>query len=351
MKELKAMKGLFKTAPGDGNMEIRETEIPAPGPGEVLLEVKSSGICGSDLHIYHWEIAFKMNPPMIIGHEFSGVIVETGEGVEGWEKGARVTAEPSAIVCGVCRYCRTGAYNLCSQRRVMGYWVNGVFAEYVVVGAHRLHRLPDNISFDEGALTEPLACCVHGVHELTHIEVGDFVAVSGPGAIGLLCAQLAKAEGAQVAVIGTNADRDRLATAQALGMDYCINLNEQDPISVIQDLTEGYGADVVLECSGAGPAAAMGLEIARRQGKYTQVGLFGKPITLDFERIAYKELKVTGTLSQRWTAWKRTIRIMAQGRINLKAVTSDKFPLTQWKTAFDKFESKAGLKILLDPKK
>jgi L-iditol 2-dehydrogenase len=344
------MKGLFKTAPGAGNMEIRETETPKAGPGEVLIEVKAAGICGSDLHIYHWNIAYKMKPPMIVGHEFSGIVVECGEGVTGWEKGARVTAEPSAIICGECRYCRTGAYNMCAERRVLGYWVNGGFAEYVVVGAHRLHRLPDSITFDEGALTEPLACCVHGVHELTGIEVGDLVAVSGPGAIGLICAQLAKAEGAQVMVIGTSADRERLATAKTLGMDYCVNLEEQDPVKFAQELTGGDGADVVLECSGAEPAAAMGLEIARRQGKYTQIGLFGKPVTLNFERIAYKELVVTGSLGQRWTAWKRAIRIMAQGRVNLKAVTSDKFPLSQWKAAFDKFEAKQGLKILLDPK-
>jgi L-iditol 2-dehydrogenase len=345
------MKGLFKTAPGSGNMEIRETEIPKPGPGEVLVEVKSAGICGSDLHIYHWEIAYRMKPPMIVGHEFSGVIAECGDGVEGWEKGTRVTAEPSAIICGQCCYCRTGAYNLCPERRVLGYWVNGGFAEYVLVGVHRLHRLPDSVSFDEGALTEPLACCVHCVHELTGIEAGDVVALSGPGAIGLLCGQLAKTEGATVIVIGTDADKARLDTAKTLGMDYCINLNETDPLKAVQELTEGYGADVFLECSGAGPAAVMGLELVRKQGKYTQVGLFGKPITLDFEKIAYKELKVTGGIGQRWTAWKRTIRLMALGKVNLNAVISDKFPLTEWKAAFDKFEARAGLKILLDPKK
>ena len=344
------MKGLFKTAPGDGNMELRDTEVPKPGPGQVLVEVKAAGICGSDLHIYHWDIAFAMRPPMIVGHEFSGVIVENGPGVDGWKPGDRVTAEPSAIICGECRYCRTGAYNLCANRRVMGYWVNGVFAEYVVVGAHRLHRLPDRTSFEEGALTEPLACCVHAVHELTGVEVGDFVAVTGPGAIGLLCAQLAKAEGAEVMMIGTNADMDRLATAKSLGIDHCVNLEETDPLVYAQERTEGYGADVVFECAGAGPAAALGIELARKQGKYTQVGLFGKPITLNFERIAYKELLVTGSLSQRYTAWKRTIRIMELGRIDLRAVISDTFPLSRWKEAFDKFEAKKGLKILLDPK-
>ena len=331
-------------------MEIRDTEIHEPGPGQVLVEVKSAGICGSDLHIYHWNIAYKMKPPMILGDEFSGVIVKTGDGVEGWESGERVTAEPSAIICGKCRYCRTGAYNMCAERKVMGYWVDGVFAEYVVVGAERLHRLPENISFDEGALTEPFACCVHGVHECTGIEAGDLVAVSGPGAIGLLCAQLAKAEGAQVMLIGTGADRERLEAARSLGIDYCLNLEEADPVKFARSIGGGDGADVVLECSGAAAAAAMALEIVRPQGKYTQIGLFGKPITLDFERISYKEIIVTGSLGQRWTAWTRALMIMAQGKVNLKALISDKFPLSRWKEGFEKFEARGGMKILLDPK-
>jgi L-iditol 2-dehydrogenase len=209
------MKGLFKCAAGDGNMEIRDAGTPKAGPGQVVIEVKAAGICGSDLHIYHWNIAYKMKPPFIVGHEFSGVISEVGEGVEGFAKGDRVTAEPSAQICGHCRYCRTGAYNMCSERLVLGYWFDGCFAEYILVAAERLHRLPDNIGFDEGALSEPLACCVHAVHENTGIEVGDLVAVSGPGAIGLLCAQLAKAEGAAVMVIGTAADKERLALARS----------------------------------------------------------------------------------------------------------------------------------------
>jgi L-iditol 2-dehydrogenase len=225
-----------------------------------------------------------------------------------------------------------------------------VFAEYVVVGANLLHRLPDTISFDEGAMSEPLACCIHSVHELTRIEVGDLVAVTGPGAIGLLCAEIAKAEGARVMVIGTNADKDRLVKAKSLGMDYCVNLQEDDPVKFAQDLTEGEGADVVLECSGAGPAADMGLRLVKKQGKYTQIGLFGKPVTLDFELISYKEILVTGGLGQRWTAWNRTMKIMAQGILDLKALISDKYPLSRWKEAFDKFEAKEGLKILLDPK-
>lgn len=345
------MKGLYKIAPGGGNLELRDGPVPTPAPGQVLIEIKTAGLCGSDIHIYHWSINFAMRPPMIIGHEFSGEIVEIGEGVTGWKIGDRVTAEPCTIVCGVCRYCRVGAFNLCAQRRVMGYWVNGIFAEYVTIEAGRLHKLPDAISFDEGALTEPLACCVHAVHELTGVEIADTVVITGPGAIGLLCLQLAKLEGAQVVMVGTSQDTDRLKIAKKLGADYCMNAETEDVPAAVGELTDGNGADIVFECSGAGPAAGLGLDSVRKQGKYTQVGLFGKPITVDFEKIAYKELHVTGSLAQQWTSWKRTIKIMDQGKLDLKAVISEKLPLSQWKEAFERFEAKKGLKILFDPKR
>jgi L-iditol 2-dehydrogenase len=345
------MKGLFKTAAGKGHMEIRETDVPRPGPGEVLIEIRAAGICGSDLHIYNWDINFAMRPPMIIGHEFSGVIAEIGPDVEGLSVGDRVTAEPSAIICGRCHYCRTGAYNLCPERRVLGYWVNGAFAEYTVVQAIRIHRLPQNIGFQEGALTEPLACCVHGILELTGIRAGDRVAITGPGTIGLLSLQLARAEGGEVVVIGTAQDDKRLEVARKMGAAVVIDADSRDPLAAVRDMTDGYGADVVLECSGAGPAAAMGLDLVRKQGKYTQLGLFGKPITIDFEKIAYKEIKVTGSLAQRWTAWKWTLKLMEQRKVDLQPIISDVVPLTEWEAAFDTFRRKQAFKILFDPKR
>ncbi len=345
------MQGLFKTAPGEGNMELRSVPEPKPGPGEVLIEVKAAGICGSDLHIYHWDINFKLKPPVVIGHEYAGEIVEIGPDVEGWSVGDRVTAEPSAIVCGTCRYCRTGSYNLCPERRVQGYWVNGAFAEYTVMPAHRLHRLPANVDFRTGSLVEPLACCVHGVLELTGVSANDFVVVTGPGAIGLLCAQLAKAEGGRVMVIGTSADSHRLQKAMELGADYVLDLQAEDAVQRIRELTEGYGADVVLECSGAPAAADLGLDLVRKQGKFTQMGLYGKPITVDFEKIAYKELKVTGSMAQRWTAWRWSLQLLEQEKVDVLSLVSDVFPLSEWKAAFDRFENKGGLKIGFDPKR
>ena len=343
------MTGLFKTAVGDGNMEIREVDTPKPGRGQALVRVKASGICGSDLHIMHSDVKLAMKPPVIIGHEFSGIITALGEEVTGWSSGDRVTAEPSASVCGRCRYCRTGAYNLCPERKIMGFWVDGAFAEYVVVPSERLHRLPDNVGFNEGALTEPFACCVHGIVELLGISTGDTVVVSGPGAIGLLSMQLVKAFGGRVVVIGTGKDRDRLLKAEELGADFTVNLEEKDPKEIVLELTDGYGADAAVECSGAPQAVNMDFDLVRKQGKYLQVGLFYRPIIIDFEKIAYKEIQAYGTFSQRWTAWKRSLLLMAQKRVNLRSLVTHTFPLSQWKEAFEMFESKQGLKVILTP--
>ncbi len=343
------MIGLFKTAIGDGNMELRETPDPKPGPGQVVVEVKAAGICGSDLHIFHSDVKVPIKPPVIVGHEFSGTISKLGDGVTGWKTGERVTAEPSASICGQCVYCRTGYYNLCPERKISGFWVDGAFARYTVVPQDRLHRLPDNVDFLAGALTEPLACCVHGVAELTGVSAGDNVAITGPGPIGILSMQLAKAFGAQVIVIGTEKDSGRLLKAKELGADHVVNLEEKDPVSLVRQLTGGYGADIVLECSGAGSAVDMGLDIIRKQGKYTQVGLFYKPINVDFEKIAFKEVKLTGTFSQRWTAWRKSLLLMAREKVLTKPVITDVFPLSEWREAFNKCESKQGLKIILKP--
>jgi len=342
------MKGVVKYARGDGFVELRDVEETPPAPNQVKIEVKASGICGSDLHIYHDQIKIPIRTPVVIGHEFSGVVVEKGAEVGGEIKvGDRVTGEPSIEICGKCRYCRSEYYNLCSDRKVLGYWYNGCFARYCNVTF--AHKLPDNVSFEAGAMTELLACCVHGVIEQTGISAGDFVAITGPGPVGLFAAQVALAEGGVVMVCGTSVDQHRLKLAKELGVHHVLNIDDHDAIKRVQELTEGYGADVVLECSGFPAAARMALDLVRKQGKYTQMGLFGQPIEIDFEKIAFKEIKVTGFVSQRRPAWKRALSLMERGVVRSEKLVSHRFPLQEWKTAFDLSESKEGVKLILIP--
>ena len=343
------LKAVVKTQKGSGNIELWDMDEPKPGPDQVAIEVAGAGICGSDLHIYHDDINIAIKPPVIIGHEFSGVVAEVGKNVQGIKPGNKVVSETTASYCGKCIYCQAGELNMCLERRVMGYWVNGSFAKYCAVPSERVHLLPENVDLDSAALTEPLACCVHGITELSGVSAGDTVVVVGPGTIGLLSMEVAKAEGGKTIVLGTAKDRERLELARSLGADLTLEVESSDPAEVVRELTDGYGADVVVECSGAAAGADMGLDLVRKKGKYLQIGLFGRSIQLDFEKVAFKEIKLTGSFSHKTTSWKRSIALMNQGKVNTKALITDELPLSDWKRGFDMMEEKKGLKIIMRP--
>lgn len=343
------MKAVVKYALGPGNVELREVDEPAPQPDEVKIEVKAAGICGSDLHIYRGDIKLPLKPPVVMGHEFSGVVAEVGSSVSEFKPGDRVTSETSAYVCGSCLPCRTGNYNVCAEKRLIGYWFNGAFAKYCVVPSRLVHRLPSNVSFLSGALCEPLACCVNGVLEKTLISPGDVVVVAGPGTIGLLSTQLVKAGGGFVILCGTSVDGKRLEIGRKLGADVTVNIQEQDPWEVVSELTDNAGCDVFLECSGSPSAVQMGFQLVRRGGRYTQIGLAGHPFELDFDTVAYKELIVRGSLGQRWTAWRIGLKLLERGLVRTEELVSHVLPLSRWKEGFTKTERKEGLKIILKP--
>ena len=344
------MKGLVKYARGEDRMEVREVEARALAPNDVRIRVEATGICGSDIHIYYDAIKIPIRVPVVLGHEFSGTVVEIGTEVEDVRLGERVTAMPSVRVCGVCRYCRTESYNLCIQRESMGYWHDGSFAETCVVPSRCVLALPENVGFRAGALAEPLACAVHAVTELTGVSAGDRVAIVGPGVIGLLCLQVVNAEGGTAIVCGLSRDERRLELARTLGADCVVDVENEDVHGKVRALSEGYGADIVFECSGTQGGVALALELVRKQGKYTQVGLFGRPIQVDLEQVAFKELIFTGSLGQRPSAWRRALKLMEMGKVDMKPLISHEIPLADWRRAFGLFERQEGVKLLLDVK-
>ena len=343
------MKALVKYEAGPGNMEIRDVPEPTPGPGQVKIEIKEAGICGSDLHIYHSDIAIPVRPPVTTGHEFSGVVAEVGEGVEGLKPGDRVVSETAYHYCTTCDFCKEGFYNLCVERRTLGYWFNGVFTKYTVVPSARIHLIPENVDFTTAAMTEPLACVVHAIYDLTRIVPGDVVLVSGPGAIGLMAMQVAKAHGATVVVSGTNVDIERLKMAKQLGADHAVNVQQENLKEILDGLTRSYGADVVLECSGTGPGVDSALNLIKKRGYFTQIGLPGKKIEFDIEKVCYKELHFTGSLGSRNASWRKALQLMAQKRVNLLPLATTKLPITEWEKAFEMFEKKEGYKLFLLP--
>jgi L-iditol 2-dehydrogenase len=341
------MKAVVKTAPGVGNVALVDVDEPATPPGHVKIAVKTAGICGTDLHIYYDE--FRSWPPVVLGHEVSGEVVEVGDGVRDVTVGDRVTTETYFSTCGVCRFCRTGRINLCPERRSIGSAVNGGFTSYLVVPERNVHRLPDSVSFLAGALTEPLACVVHGALELPKVAPGDLAVIAGPGAIGLLTLQVVKAAGAQVVVLGADADERRLGMATTLGADHTFNVQRDDVSEAIGDLTSGLGADIVYECSGAGAAATTLLDLVRRGGQYGQIGLFGKPVAWNLDQVCFKELTVTGSNASVPSAWERALALLGQGVVRTETLVTGLFPLREWRAAFDAFEERSGIKTVLCP--
>ncbi len=339
----------MKTAAGPGNVALMETADPQPGPGDVVIEVKAAGICGSDVHIRHGSMKFNMRFPVVIGHEFSGTVAALGQGITDLALGERVTCETVFATCGACMACRAGLLNLCADKQVMGYVYDGVFASYVRAPRRLVHRIPDNITFQEGAMIEPLACCVHAINELTPIRPTEVVVVSGPGSIGVLCMQLAKAAGGYVVVTGTRADAGRLEMARQMGADRTVNVEDESLTDVVAGLTEGRGADVFLECSGAAAAARSALAVTRRGGRHTQIGLFDREFPFDVAQIVYREMTVQGSIGSRRTSWPTTIKLLGSGLVNVAPLVKTVYPLAQWEEAFQVFETKSAIKVVLIP--
>jgi len=343
------MQAVQKVSPGKKTVFLREVEEPSVSGSFVIIEVKACGICGTDVHIYEDE--YKTNPPLILGHELSGVIAQMGPDVTGWKIGDRVTTETFYRYCGKCKYCLMGKPNLCIDRQSIGTHVDGGFAKYIRVPARNLHHLPDHVNFREGAVIEPLACCTHVVCELTNIVPGDVVIVSGPGPIGLITLQLAKASGGTVILTGATPDKERLQLGKELGADFVFDVmkEEAELVKTINDLTGGFGADVAIECSGNSQAVNFAIEHLRKAGQLSQIGLFSKPIQADFSTIALKELNITGSFAHNPPTWELAIKLLEANKVNLKPLISRVYKLNDWEEALAYVISKQGLKVLIEP--
>lgn len=341
------MKALVKTALGFGNLEIQDKPEPKPGKDQVKIEVKYAGICGSDIHTY--EGHYKVGVPVTLGHEFAGVVTEVGEGVTEWKVGDRVTSETTYDICGKCGYCKSGDYNLCNRRKGLGTHQDGGFAKYLIARKQSVHKIPDNVDDRSAALTEPLACTLHAINKADIYE-GDWVLVTGPGPIGLLAAQVAKSRGAKVMITGLESDKKRLEKAVQLGVDVAVNIQKEDVKQLVHQMTGGWGADVVLECSGAMPAARQGLDLLHKKGKYVQVGLFAQPeVPFDLEKIIQKEICVIGSRSQKPADWEPSLALLKDGKVDAKSLITHEFDITQWKEAYRAIKSGEAIKVLLTP--
>jgi len=344
------MKAVVKYGQVDGQVECRDVPVPEIGPDDVLLEVKAAGVCGSDIEMWRHNFTYQVNVPVIQGHEFCGVIAEIGRDVEEWKVGDKVISETSAHVCGGCRFCRTGDYNLCPDRLGYGYGVNGAFTRYVVVRQAILHRLPEGLSFEAAAITEPVCVAYNALIARSTIKPGETVVVIGPGPIGLNCIQIARIAGAgQVICTGAAADSRRLGIATDLGADMAINSGEEDPVLTVMEATGGLGADLVVDAAGNSQTLKQSLDMVRRLGQIVKVGWGPQPVDISLDPLLTKSVTLQGTYGHSWDTWVHVLKLIRAGKVNQQSLISDVLPIAEWERGYSLVESREAVKVILTP--
>ena len=331
-------------APAKYSVELRQVERPPIGPEDVLLEVGAVGVCGSDLHQWTADHSWPVNYPVILGHEFAGVIAETGARATGWNIGQRVVSETAAVIDLNNPMSRQGLYNLDPGRKGFGYGVDGAMTRYVRVPARCLHRLPDNLPLEKAALTEPCCVAFNATVHNARIQPGDRVVVFGPGAIGILCSAIARLCGATVAVAGLPRDRDRLAIAEKYG---CIPIVEG--LADWAQAGDGLGVDGVIDAAGVSATLQTALQIVRPKGWISKVGWGPQPLGFSLDPLVHKNITLQGSFSHNWPVWERVINLLASGQLNVEPILGGVWPLAQWKEAFEKMHDGKVVKAVLKP--
>ena len=342
------MQAIVKYGRKSGEVQVQEVAAPEMRPDRVKLEVKAAGVCGSDLHMWREHHSWKIKMPLVLGHEFCGVITEVGEQVTGFQPGERVTCETAAEICGRCVYCLSGKYNMCPHRLGYGALVDGAFTNYVVARPQILHRIPDHVSFEDAALTEPICVAYNAAVEKTPINPGDIVVIQGPGPIGIMALQLVRLRGAgSIVMLGTDADAGRLQTARKLGATHTVNIQQEKPVDLIRSLGDGFGADVVIDCTGVSVALKQALELIRPTGHITKVGWGPQPLDFSLDPLVQKAVTLQGSFSHTYATWERALALLSNGQIDLKPVIGGVYELPRWEEAFTRMEAGECVKSVL----
>ena len=344
------MPAVVNFSPEPFSVDLREVPVPEIGESDVLLSVQAVGICGSDLHQFTGKQSWKVNYPVVLGHEFSGVIAKKGRLVRGFSEGDRVVSETAAVIDAASPYSRQGLYNLDPNRLGFGYGVNGAMTRFAKVPERCLHRIPAHLAFETAALTEPCCVAYNATCVNSHIRPGDSVAVIGPGPIGLLCAMMARIAGAgTVVVIGIPADAHRLETARKLGANATLGAAGEDIGAWVRNFGDGYGVDLVIDAAGVSATLRLAMEIVRPAGQITKVGWGPQPLNFSLDPLVQKAVTLQGSFSHNWPVWEKVIALLSSGQLNLDLVLNRISPLAEWHEAFEEMHSGKIVKGVLKP--
>ncbi len=342
------MLSIIKPRPGPG-LELAEKPAPKPGPGEALIEVRTTTVCGSDLHLESWDAfaAAHVKPPMTIGHEMCGFVRELGPGAVGVNTGDFVSVE-THFVCGHCKPCRTGNAHVCRNLKILGVDVDGSYAQFVVVPAGNCWVNDPGLKPEWASLQEPFGNAVDTVfaEEIS----GKTVLVTGCGPIGLMGVAIARAGGAEwVAALDVNPER--LAIAKTLGADFTLNPKSEDVAGILAEKTRGEGVEVVLEFSGAAPALQAGLNALAPAGRVSLLGIHKSDVSLNLNQdIIMRGVRIYGITGRRlYATWYKTRALLESGKINLDPLISLRLPLKDYAQGFDAFRKGEAIKVALFP--
>ncbi len=340
------MKGNFFL--GNKTFEVREMSFNQPGPHEVLVKNMAAGICGTDVHIYHGEKgATEVNPPVVLGHEYAGIVEAVGEGVTAVQPGDCVTIDPN-IYCGKCYHCRKGNKQFCDHMTAVGVNMDGGFAHYSMVPEAQVFKMNPEAGFEAMAMAEPLACCVHGIEQV-EIKSGDYVAVVGGGAIGLLMVQLAKLRGAGTVILSEPVAARREVGLQ-VGADYAIDPLASEPLEQVQKLTGRQGVDVVIECVGKVFATQQSFDLADRGGRILLFSVPSPDAKFDMPLIDVfkKELKIYGSFVNP-DSHQQAVDLINAGRIQTAPLITHRYPIEQLEEAIHMQMSAESIKVQIIP--
>jgi 2-desacetyl-2-hydroxyethyl bacteriochlorophyllide A dehydrogenase len=328
---------------GTHTIRIGECTPVPPGPSEVQIQVSYCGICGTDLHVFHGAMDHRVHIPQVLGHEMAGTIIAHGSAVQGFAPGDRVTVRP-LVPCGDCPACRAGHSHICHNLKFIGIDAPGALQGLWTVPAHTLHRLPDSVSLEHGALIEPIAVACHDVR-LGEVAKDDYVVVLGGGPIGLLVGLVAQNRGARVVVGEINAFRTNLA--REFGLD-AVNPQEIDLLQKVMDDTGGAGADVVFEVSGSPAGAEMLTQLPRVRGRIVVVAIFSKPPKIDLFRFFWRELQLRGARVYEPEDFEAAIALVASAKLPLDRLVTAVRPLESLMQAMHELEAGGPvMKILM----
>jgi threonine 3-dehydrogenase len=342
------MKALRKTQAGKG-LHVEKIQVPSIGPTEVLVRVKATSICGTDLHIYGWDrwSQGRIKPPVTLGHEFCGIVEQVGEEVSALKAGDRVSAEMH-LNCGHCHQCRLGQAHICQNLRIIGIDLDGAFAEFVKIPATNIWKLDPAIPEHYAAILDPLGNAVHTV--LAGTIAGQTVLVTGCGPIGLMSIAVAKACGSST-VFATETNPHRRELAQEMGANYVLNPAAEDPVKKILEATGGTGVDVLLEMSGNPLAIQQGFRALRAGGRASLLGIPTENVPLDLvQDVIFKGATVQGIYGRRmYETWVQMTALLKAGRVNLEPLFGERIELENFEAAFARLQNGLAGKILMYP--